>query len=785
MAANVARPVTARAGRSAGGGRDPILLSKITVPGRPAWMVPRQRITELIDRGLGCGPLAVVTGPPGAGKTMALAIWAAAWSGPVAWLSLDEYDNRPGIFWAYLSAALRGAGVALPRALSAAGRGRTAEHLFLLRLAGALSEQDQPVTLVLDDFHLMTQPRVLEGLDFLLRNSGPGLRLVVCSRMDPLLPLYRYRLAGELSEIRASDLAFTVAETGLLLAQHGIVLPAESLEYLTQRTEGWAAGIRLAALSMDGHPDPGQFVKGLITEDNALTSYLMEEVLGTQPPEVQEVLLCTSILEHVSADCASELTGNGRAAGILTALAHANAFVSPIGGGWYRYHTMVAEVLRLKLRHRSPGQIPGLHQRAACWYRRNGRLADAVRHAARADDWPFAAAMVIDALAIGQIIGPGRGQSLAAEFAGMPQGDIWDTPQPYLVCAALALVNAGPEAAEERLAAAERAWQRAPVDQQAACGLAAALIRLAAARRTGDLAAASAAAASAGSAMHDVPYDNLAPHHEIRAEVLACRGAVELWSGHFDDAARTLRSGEAAATGANSENARADCLGNLALAEALRGRMSRAEDLADEAMAAPANCESRPAQYPNPAALLATAWVHLESGGLREAADLLRQLNSVLTVSPDKLLGALACLIAARGGLAEGHTAVAAQYLARARSGWQVPAWLDKRLSLVEPQAGPARDGVRRLVPVERGGPRPALAGASGRAALPLVVEPLTEREQEVLRHVAHMLSTAEVAGVMYISTNTVKTHLKSIFRKLATGHRGEAVRRARELELI
>jgi ATP/maltotriose-dependent transcriptional regulator MalT len=323
------------------------------------------------------------------------------------------------------------------------------------------------------------------------------------------------------------------------------------------------------------------------------------------------------------------------------------------------------------------------------------------------------------------------------------------------------------------------------VDQQAACGLAAALIRLAAARRTGDLAAASAAAASAGSLMHDVPYDNLAPHDEIRAEVLAYRGAVELWSGHFDDAARTLRSGEAAATSANSENARADCLGNLALAEALRGRMSRVEDLADEAMAAPANCESRPAQCPNPAALLATAWVHLENGGLREAADLLRQLNSVLTVSPDKLLGALACLIAARGGLAEGHTAVAAQYLARARSGWQVPAWLDKRLSLVESQAGPARDGVRRLVPVERGGPRRALAGASGRAALPLVVEPLTEREQEVLRHVAHMLSTAEVAGVMYISTNTVKTHLKSIFRKLETGHRGEAVRRARELELI
>lgn len=785
MAAKIARPVTARAGRSAGGGRDPILLSKITVPGRPDWMVPRQRITELIDRGLQRCPLTVVTGPPGAGKTMALAMWAAAQSGPVAWLSLDEYDNRPGIFWAYLIAALRRAGAALPRALPAAGRGRTAEHLFLLRLAEALAAQSQPVLLVLDDFHLMTQPRVLEGLDFLLRNTGPGLRLVICSRMDPLLPLYRYRLAGELAEIRASDLAFTVAEAGLLLAQHGIPLPAESLEYLTQRTEGWAAGIRLAALSMDGHPDPGQFVKALITEDSALTSYLMEEMLGAQPPEVQEVLLCTSILEHVSADCASELTGNSRAAGILTTLAHANAFVRPIGGGWYRYHTMAAEVLRLKLRHRSPDRIPSLHQRAARWYRRNGRLTDAVRHAVRANDWQFAATMVIDTLAIGRILGPGRGHCLAEEFAGMPQCDTWDTPQPYLVSAAVALVNAGPEAAEARLSAAARVLERAPVDQQAACGLAAALIRLAAARRTGDLAGAAAAAASAESLMHDVGYDKLAPHHEIRAEVLAHRGAVELWSGHFDDAARTLRSGAAAATGANGEHARADCLGNLALAEALRGRMSRAAELADEAIAACANGEARPAQDPAPAALLAAAWARLENGGLREAADLLRQLNSVLTVSPDKLLGAMACLTAARGGLAEGHTAGTAQYLARARSGWQVPAWLDKRLRLAESQAGPAQDGVRRLIYAERSDLRPALAGASGPAAMPLIVEPLTEREQEVLRHVAHMLSTAEVAGAMYISTNTVKTHLKSIFRKLATGHRGEAVRRARELELI
>ena len=235
---------------------------------------------------------------------------------------------------------------------------------------------------------------------------GPGLRLVASSRMDPLLPLHRYRLAGELAEIRASDLAFSISEAGLLLARHGITLPADSLECLTRRTEGWAAGLRLAAISMDTHPDPEQFVKELAAEDSALTGYLVQEVLDAQPPEARELLLSTSILEQVSAEAASELGGSEQAAAILPALAHANAFVQPVGGGWYRYHTLFAEVLRLKLRHEHPGRVPTLHRRAARWHEREGRLADAVRHAAEAGDWPLAASMVIDALAISEIIEP-------------------------------------------------------------------------------------------------------------------------------------------------------------------------------------------------------------------------------------------------------------------------------------------------------------------------------------------------------------------------------------------
>ena len=891
--------MAAAARRSAASADVPILASKITAPGVPDWAVQRTRITKLIAEGTR-SPLTVVTGPPGAGKTMALALWAAAEPGPVAWVSLDDYDNQPEVFWSYVAAALRRSGVAPPKTLSAAARGRAADHVFLLRLASALAAQDPPLTLVVDDLHVLTEPAVLNELDFVLRNVGPGLRLVVSSRVDPLLPLHRYRLASELTEIRASDLAFSITEAGLLMAQHGSKLSAGSLECLTRRTEGWAAGIRLAAISMDTHPDPDRFVTELITEDSALTGYLVEEVLSTQTPEVREVLLSTSILDQVSAEAAGELAGDERAGRILSAAAHTNAFIQPIGCGWYRYHPLFAEMLRLKLRREHPDRMPALHRRAARWYERDGRLTDAVRHAAQAADWPLAARMVIDGLAIGEIIEPPGSPSLADEFRSMPLSGAWTEPQPYLVSAAVALSAGRHESAAAALDVAEGILERLPAGQEAAGQLAAAMIRLAAARRTGDLAAAAAAASRAGALVSQVSSDKLARNRHIRARVLSDRGAVELWSGHLDEAAHVLDSGVAAATASGGEDERADCLGHLALVEVLRGRLRRAAKLAAGATAAHTAGEHQPAQHPTPAALVALAWVHLERNELREARGRLKLADAALGVSPDKLIGAVACLAAACGDLAEGRGAVAAQTVAGARSGWSAPAWLEQRLSLAEswawvaagdiraalataeragrdasPEAavtlahvwvaaGDRKNARRVLAPVlaagngvpervrlrawlvdarlsydsgdgsrgrrslasalrlaereqlrlpfalERGwvgpvlrrdpelasahrclfapaqryGRLPAPPGAPEQAAV-LAVEPLTEREREVLRHVSGMLNTAEVASEMYISINTVKAHLKSIYRKLAATHRGEAVRRARQLELI
>ena len=880
----------------------PVLASKITAPDVSRLAVPRSRLSDLLARGTRWCPLTVVTGPPGSGKTMALALWAVTEPGPVAWVALDGYDNRPESFWSYVVAALRQCGTVIPETLPADPLEQATDHVFLLRLVSALACEDPPVILVLDDFHVLTEPEVLAGLDFVLRNVGPGLRVVVSSRTDPPLRLHRYRLAGELAEIRQATSRST-SPRPLLMAQYRAAISADSLECLTRRTEGWAAGLRLAAISMDTHPDPDQFVKELVTEDSALTAYLVEEVLSTQPPQAQELLLSTSILEQVSAEAVSELLGDQQTAGILPDLARANTFVQPIGSGWYRYHPLFAEVLRLKLRLKYPERVADLHRRAARFYERNGSLTNAVRHAASAGDWQLAARMVIDSLAISEIIEPQRGQSLASEFLGMPDSEAWDEPQPYLVLAAARLASGERESCAAALATAETILTRLPAELEIPARLTAAILRLAVSRQSGDLSLAAAAQARAEALASMIPGDILAGHRWIRAHLLAARGVVELWSGHLDEAVRTLGSGAAAATAPAGGFEQAGCLGYLALAESLRGGLRRAAELAARAaVAVTADGPHPPGRRSDPAAAIALALVHLERNELRETHSLLEQADATLAASPDKLAGALAWLVAARAGLAEGRAQVTAQCVAKARSGWRVPDWLDQRLTQVESHAclaaghvqaalaaagridldsspeaaimharawaaaGDTSNTRRALAPAlaaHTGVPEPvrlqawlidaqvsyqsgnrarghrSLASAlrlAGREQLRLpfimergwlqralerdpelarsyqrllapavphdqvpaplnapvpdqpaivVVEPLTEREREVLRHVSDMLNTAEVASEMYISINTVKTHLKSIYRKLAASHRREAVRRAQQLGLI
>jgi LuxR family maltose regulon positive regulatory protein len=883
------------------GADDPVLTSKITRPSLPAWAVSRPQIDKLIADGAR-GPLTTITGPPGSGKTMAIASWAAVSSDPatLVWITLDDYDNRPEVFWSYVVAALRRAGIAVPRLRSIAGRSTVIDHVFLLRLASALAAQDPPVVLILDDLHLLTEQDTLEGLAYVLRNATPGMRLVVSSRMDPLLPLHRYRLAGELTEIRADDLAFSVPESAQLMAQQGITLPADALDRIVGRTEGWAAGIRLAAISLDGHPDPEQFVKELDAEESAVTSYLVDEVLNAQPAGLRQLLLRTSILDSVSAEIAGELTDAGPAAAGLPALARMNAFVRPIGHGWYRYHSLFAAVLRLKLRREYPGQTVELHRRAAQWYQRHGSLSEAVRHAAESGDWCFAARIAVDELAIGQLIEPPGNRALAEEFRRMPEDVTWIQPQPWLVAAAIELSGTDGVPSVTALDAAEGILERLPADDEIPARLAAALIRLAVSRRAADLDAAAAAAGAAEKLLEQIPERLVARHPEVRAQVLSGRGAVELWAGRLDEAAATFSSAVSASPSPDGMFAQADCLGYLALVEALRGRLSHAVELAGEASEA-ADSSNGAAEPAGPAANVALAYVHLERNELRQAHGQLRLADGALRIAPDKLMGAIACLVAARCLLAEGGTKAALEMVTRAQRDSSLPRWLDRRLTLIQSRVYAAAGEFQSAIDVaERAEPRSALdvavavaharlaAGdhqAAGRALAavvagpgepaeqvrlegclmdarlsygagdgvrghrsleqalrlgkperlrlafalerawirpvlrrdpelahayqdllepglmasswlpvrrsdpggdaPVIVEQLSERESEVLRHLSGMLSTAEIATEMYISVNTVKTHLRSIYRKLSAGHRGEAVRRARQLKLI
>ena len=889
--------------------RDPILRSKITTPDLPLWLVPRQRLEKQIAQGAE-RPLTSITGPPGAGKTMAVASWAAGHeAGPVAWVTVDGYDNKPEVFWSYVVAALRRAGVPVNRAAAALAHGEMAGHVFLLQLASSLAGHEPAVTLVLDDFHLLTDGAMLAGLAYVLKNARPGLRLVVTSRIDPPLPLHQYRLTGDLTEIRADDLAFSVSEVASLMVQHGVTLRPSVLEYLTETGEGWAAGLRMAAMSMAGLPDPEQFVKNLNAEDSAVAGYLVQEVLNVQPADVRELLLYSSVLEQVNADIAGVLLDRAEVAGALEALARENSFVQPVGDGWYRFHSMFRDVLRLKLRRERPDIVASLHGKAARWYQQQGMLAEAVRSAANTGDWTLAAAIMVDELAIVQLMGPDHGDLPADGFHVVPEGDV--SPQFLLAVSAVALSESGDQAAEAPLRAAEAILGRLPEDHDVLSRFAACTLRSSMAIRRGSLDVLDDATATAERLLDQIPQAVLARHKHAVAQVSSGRGAVELWSGDPRRAADLFRRAagllEDVIQGLDPgrpelqarRNELAACRGYLALTEALRGRLNAAEEIAGSGTAVVGDHRAR---QPDPASALALAFVRLEHGDLASSRARLKVADAALDAHPDRLASAVGSLVAARGSLAEGRTSTVLDTIKRARSGRSLPPLLDQVLALTELQAhaasgdgqaalevarrvgsesaldarvavsrawlaagdaaaarrtlaaaletssgeeservrleawladallsfrcGDEARGLRSLekalalgeaekrqlpFAMERSWLRPVLARhpelasahrqllgpglitpgtipaqreAPDRAA-PVVVEQLSSRERDVLRHVGEMLDTEGIAAEMYISVHTVKTHLKSIFRKLGASDRREAVRRARQLNML
>jgi len=377
----------------------PLLETKLHVPRWRRNLVARRSLSERLSRGTESA-LTLVSAPAGFGKTTLLAEWltvAAADGRSVAWLSLDQRDNDPALFWTYLVAALNTGAPGGAGALSLLQPPQPPNEAGLVALLNDLDAISNDVVLVLDDYHVIDARDVQDAMAFLLEHLPPQIHLVIASRTDPPLPLARLRGRGELAEIRAADLRFTPGEAAEYLNEvMGLVLTAADVAALEGRTEGWIAALQLAALSMQGREDTAAFIDGFAGDDRYIVDFLAEEVLQRQPEHVQHFLLQTSILDRLSGPLCDAVTGQDGGKAKLTALERGNLFLVPLDDRrrWYRYHQLFADVLHARLLDEQPDDVPELHRRASAWYEQNDEPSEAIRHALAARDWERAADLV-------------------------------------------------------------------------------------------------------------------------------------------------------------------------------------------------------------------------------------------------------------------------------------------------------------------------------------------------------------------------------------------------------
>ena len=380
-----------------------LLESKYRVPRPRPGTVPRPRLMDHLAAAE-LPPLTVVAAPAGFGKTTLLAEWLAALSGDsaVGWLSLDQSDDDLPQFLAYLVSAVGAATdvVGTGPLLQLAAASPSAEPV-LTTLVNELDRLPTHLVLVLDDYHLVSAPEVHEAMTFLVEHQPPELHVVLATRADPPLPLARMRARGQLREVRAADLRFTVDEAAAYLNESmGLTLSDAQVATLDGRTEGWIAALQLAALSMQGRDDAGAFIAGFAGDDRYVVDYLAEEVLARQPDDVRDFLLATSVLERLSGPLCDAVTGRTDGRATLVALERANLFVVPLDDRrqWYRYHHLFADVLRAHLRELEPQREPELHRRASAWFEAEGETSQAVGHALQAGDASRAADLMEPAM---------------------------------------------------------------------------------------------------------------------------------------------------------------------------------------------------------------------------------------------------------------------------------------------------------------------------------------------------------------------------------------------------
>ncbi len=524
--------------------------------------IARDELVACLDR-MTARKVTMICAPAGSGKTSLLRAWAERPAGDrrlaVVQVRRDQHDAQP--FWLDLLDAVRqafGATHGEPPTATPDFNGRAMGDRVLAELA----EHRGRVILVIDDAHELASTEALAQLGRLLTNLPAQAHAIVATRHDLWLGLHQLRLTGELAEIRGPDLRFTAAETRELLEASGVELSDTGTALLHQRTEGWAAGLRLAALSLADHPDPERFVAEFSGTDRTVADYLIAEMLERQPAEVQDLLLRISLLDRVNGELADVLTGRPGSERILLELEDANAFVVSLDPErtWFRSHQLFGDLLRLELRRTSPEDMPALHRRAATWFARHGQAVDAIRHTQAAGDWPEAARLLADhALSLTL---DGQARTIEVLVRSFPPGAAAD-PELALVRAGSDLLQGHLDEAAAHLAVATPYAETTPPDRRRRLELAITSLQLWLAQRRGHLAGVVEQAGFLAAPVTGRCGEEIALASDLRAVGLMNLGTVEAWSLALTDAERHLREGAALAREIGRPYLEVGCLAQL------------------------------------------------------------------------------------------------------------------------------------------------------------------------------------------------------------------------------
>ena len=706
------------------------------------------------------GKLVIVAAPAGWGKTSLLRDWCAADEGSrAAWLSVDQDDNDPVRFWAHVIAAIAGVspgiGEASLQLLTAPGA-KDAEGI-LTPLINDLVDLAAPITLILDDYHLIRNPNLLECVEYLVEHLPPTLRLVVSARSDPLLPLPRLRASGDMTEIRAEELRFTDDEAAELLnVKFDLGLAQEHIEALQRRTEGWAAGLYLAGLSLRGRPNPAGLVSVFAGNDRQVADYLVSEVLDALPADVRSFMMRTSVLDRMSGPLCDAVAGCGGSWRILEGLERTNQFVISLDASrqWYRYHQLFAELLRHELDRTEPGLAPLLHRRASAWHRVHGSIGEAIGHAISAGD--LADARELIAAHWNAYMNEGLAETVEGWLARLPLAMVTEDARMCLVMGWISRHLGRLDDVEPWLEAVETATPRgaltegSPSIESCAC-----MLRAGHRHMIGDLAGAESASRQAAAL-------EAAGTPLWQAVASATLGASLCWQGKDTDASTILQRLARPIPAPANNLASLWAMGCMAAIAVRNGDPEVAGNHVQTATSLIAD-HGLGEYWVAATVLLASAELLERRGHLADAQTVARKGLRLAERGQARLETAYAQLCLARMAHLGGTEQEANERLGAA-----------KRIILT--CADPGMTLTELVADTERCVGRPA----AGQPYAPSLAEPLSQREGEILRWLNSQLSLREIAGELSVSYDTVKTHTRHIYRKLGVSTRQQAVARAR-----